>query len=425
MDSGRDIKNMLVENYEFRKPIKFQKERVIKMNNYAIQKYGVLCQELYNRGIITNPSVFTYMDFFEYLYDNYEEDCNVLYGNGSKMQRDTLYLEYIISKCKNKYFKELMGIYHDILECEEILELCNDFVNKPNKLEIEITLRCYLGKEFKKNCSINLDNRNTKLLLGCREKSLNFLYLRALSQRVESEGIILDEKKEDERYIDLILRGVIKGKTEYAKKVDNYLTGLNYELTKEELFMDIAEEVIEDIKNNEEDIEYITSSGIYYKEDKKEIKLPKYVGTYIQGYNNESLSVYNCLNGYSGEFISLEEVKEKGYYTKGFPVNLYLKGGKKKIKYYPIFAVYTKYNLEYPLNPRTRNIKQKRIKLESKTYKKKSMTEYSNRLIKCFLDNINSIGNTKISRLKELKIPRGITEEESIEIKRNITSLIE
>ena len=61
---------MLAQEYELKEPIHIKRERVIRLNKYAIQRYCILCQNLYDEKIISNPSVFNYMDFFEYLYDN-------------------------------------------------------------------------------------------------------------------------------------------------------------------------------------------------------------------------------------------------------------------------------------------------------------------------------------------------------------------
>ena len=357
----------MLEDNELKAQIKIKKERIYQLNNYAIQRYLILCQRLYDKGIISNPSVFNYMDFFEYLYDNYNKDCKQLLGNSSKMQRNTLYLEYLLSKMPNTYFKRLIHIYHDIVECEEMLDLCNEFTSKPNKVEIEIRVRYCFTKGFSCKSTIDLDNHGMRYLVQTREKSLNKYYLRALENRVQSEGVILDSKEEDEKYFDLILSGDIKGNTLYAKKVTEYLTSLNYDLTKEELFFDIKEEVLKEIKRLKP--VYMNKSGIYTVVKEKPLYFPSYVGTFIKDYTNEPLSVINCLNGYNGEFMSEEEVNKRGYFAKGFPVVLY-KDQKKKAKYYPMFTIYTKYNLEYPLNPRStfthKKINPRVVKFEDK-----------------------------------------------------------
>lgn len=413
---------MLAQEYELKEPIHIKRERVIRLNKYAIQRYCILCQNLYDEKIISNPSVFNYMDFFEYLYDNYNKECLQLLGNSNKMQRNTLYLEYIISKLDNTNFKRLISIYKDILECEEILDLCQDFVGKPNKVVIDISPRYYFSKGFNFNCTINLNNRNILYLLNLREKSLNKYYLSALEKRVESSGIILDNQKEDEKYIDLILTGAIKGTTEYAQKVDSYLTGLNYELTKDELFLDIREEVIKEIESP--NMVFFNNSSIYYKAREKDIKFPEYVGTFIHDYNNEGLSMYNCLDGYNGEFITEEEVQKKGYYTKGFPVSLYKYNGRKRVKYYPMFAVYTKYNLEYPLNPRYTDVKRQKIRINLIKYKDIKQQKYFKELRDLIIGNIgNKIINENYNKV--VKVPENLDEDKKQEVKKQLCNLLE
>ena len=67
----------MLEDNELKAQIKIKKERIYQLNNYAIQRYLILCQRLYDKGIISNPSVFNYMDFFEYLYDNYNYQIEI------------------------------------------------------------------------------------------------------------------------------------------------------------------------------------------------------------------------------------------------------------------------------------------------------------------------------------------------------------
>ena len=421
MDCGRDIKDMLEDN-ELKAQIKIKKERIYQLNNYAIQRYLILCQRLYDKGIISNPSVFNYMDFFEYLYDNYNKDCKQLLGNSSKMQRNTLYLEYLLSKMPNTYFKRLIHIYHDIVECEEMLDLCNEFTSKPNKVEIEIRVRYCFTKGFSCKSTIDLDNHGMRYLVQTREKSLNKYYLRALENRVQSEGVILDSKEEDEKYFDLILSGDIKGNTLYAQKVTEYLTSLNYDLTKEELFFDIKEEVLKEIKRLKP--VYMNKSGIYTVVKEKPLYFPSYVGTYIKDYTNEPLSVINCLNGYNGEFMSEEEVNKRGYFAKGFPVVLY-KDQKKKAKYYPMFTIYTKYNLEYPLNPRS-TFTHKKINPRVVKFEDKKEQEYCDELRALYRCNV-AIKVSKDNYLREVKkeLVRELTEEQKLEVKQKLATVLE
>lgn len=421
MDCGRDIKDMLEDN-ELKAQIKIKKERIYQLNNYAIQRYLILCQRLYDKGIISNPSVFNYMDFFEYLYDNYNKDCKQLLGNSSKMQRNTLYLEYLLSKMPNTYFKRLIHIYHDIVECEEMLDLCNEFTSKPNKVEIEIRVRYCFTKGFSCKSTIDLDNHSMRYLVQTREKSLNKYYLRALANRVQSEGVILDSKEEDEKYFDLILSGDIKGNTLYAQKVTEYLTSLNYDLTKEELFFDIKEEVLKEIKRLKP--VYMNKSGIYTVVKEKPLYFPSYVGTYIKDYTNEPLSVINCLNGYNGEFLSEEEVNKRGYFAKGFPVVLY-KDQKKKAKYYPMFTIYTKYNLEYPLNPRS-TFTHKKINPRVVKFEDKKEQEYCDELRALYRCNVaNKVSKENYLREVKKELVRELTEEQKLEVKQKLATVLE
>ena len=421
MDCGRDIKDMLEDN-ELKAQIKIKKERIYQLNNYAIQKYLILCQRLYDKGIISNPSVFNYMDFFEYLYDNYNKDCKQLLGNSSKMQRNTLYLEYLLSKMPNTYFKRLIHIYHDIVECEEMLDLCNEFTSKPNKVEIEIRVRYCFTKGFSCKSTIDLDNHGMRYLVQTREKSLNKYYLRALEKRVQSEGVILDSKEEDEKYFDLILSGDIKGNTLYAQKVTEYLTSLNYDLTKEELFFDIKEEVLKEIKRLKP--VYMNKSGIYTVVKEKPLYFPSYVGTFIKDYTNEPLSVINCLNGYNGEFLSEEEVNKRGYFAKGFPVVLY-KDKKKKAKYYPMFTIYTKYNLEYPLNPRS-TFTHKKINPRVVKFEDKKEQEYCDELRALYRCNVaNKVSKENYLREVKKELVRELTEEQKLEVKQKLATVLE
>lgn len=421
MDCGRDIKDMLEDN-ELKAQIKIKKERIYQLNNYAIQRYLILCQRLYDKGIISNPSVFNYMDFFEYLYDNYNKDCKQLLGNSSKMQRNTLYLEYLLSKMPNTYFKRLIHIYHDIVECEEMLDLCNEFTSKPNKVEIEIRVRYCFTKGFSCKSTIDLDNHSMRYLVQTREKSLNKYYLRALENRVQSEGVILDSKEEDEKYFDLILSGDIKGNTLYAQKVTEYLTSLNYDLTKEELFFDIKEEVLKEIKRLKP--VYMNKSGIYTVVKEKPLSFPSYVGTFIKDYTNEPLSVINCLNGYNGEFMSEEEVNKRGYFAKGFPVVLY-KDQKKKAKYYPMFTIYTKYNLEYPLNPRS-TFTHKKINPRVVKFEDKKEQEYCDELRALYRCNVaNKVSKENYLREVKKELVRELTEEQKLEVKQKLAAVLE
>ena len=421
MDCGRDIKDMLEDN-ELKAQIKIKKERIYQLNNYAIQRYLILCQRLYDKGIISNPSVFNYMDFFEYLYDNYNKDCKQLLGNSSKMQRNTLYLEYLLSKMPNTYFKRLIHIYHDIVECEEMLDLCNEFTSKPNKVEIEIRVRYCFTKGFSCKSTIDLDNHSMRYLVQTREKSLNKYYLRALENRVQSEGVILDSKEEDEKYFDLILSGDIKGNTLYAQKVTEYLTSLNYDLTKEELFFDIKEEVLKEIKRLKP--VYMNKSGIYTVVKEKPLYFPSYVGTFIKDYTNEPLSVINCLNGYNGEFLSEEEVNKRGYFAKGFPVVLY-KDQKKKAKYYPMFTIYTKYNLEYPLNQRS-TFTHEKINPRVVKFEDKKEQEYCDELRALYRCNVaNKVSKENYLREVKKELVRELTEEQKLEVKQKLATVLE
>lgn len=407
---------------EFSAKIIIKKDRIHQVNNYAIQKYLILCQRLYDKGIISNPSVFNYMDFFEYLYDNYNEDCKQLLGNSSKMQRDTLYLEYLLGKMPNTYFKRLMNIYHDIVECEEMLDLCNEFTSKPNKIEIEVKARYCFTKGFTCKSTIDLNNHSMRYLVNTREKSLNKYYLRALAKRVESEGIILETEKEDEKYFDLILSGAIKGNTLYAQKVTDYLTGLKYELTKDELFLDVKDEILEEVKKRNP--VYITNSGIYTASNARMTTFPNYVGTFVHDYTDEPLSVINCLNGYNGEFMSEEEVNKRGYFAKGFPVTLY-KDAKKKAKYFPMFTIYTKYNLEYPLNPKG-TFTHKRINPRVVKFEDKKEQKYCDELRNLYRGNVaNKV--IKENYLREIKkdLVKDLTDEQQLEVKRRLATVLE
>lgn len=400
---------------EMQVKLQIPKERIKNLNEYAIQRYGMLCEKLYEKKIISNPSVFNYMDFFEYLYDNYYEDCDSLLGYGAKMSRDSLYIEYVLSRLSNTYFKRLLKIYHDIIECEEMLDLVQNFVSKGNKANIEVVPRYFFSKGFVLNCTIDLENRNMKYLLNQREKSLNPYYLKALEKRVEPKSkdrVILRDEKEDDKYFDLILSGKIVGETEYAKEVNTYLVGLNYELTKEELFLDIKEEVEKEFKKA--NLLYITKSGVFTKTKEKEIVFPKVIGTFVHAYDNSTLSKSNILDGWTGEFVSVAEIEEKGYLTKGMPISLYKEKGKRKEKYFPIFLVYSPLNLLYPLNPRYQYDNTKEIKLRRRRFPDKEEQAY--------FDEVREILTRKVST-REVKI--SLSEEKEKEVKKEICELLE
>lgn len=408
----------MLETYKTQ--IVFSRRKILQLNKYAIQRYGIICQRLYDRGIISNPSVFNYMDFFSYLYDNYNEECKILTGNSSKMERNSLYIEYILGTLKNTYFKRLIHLYHDIIECEEMLDLCQNFTSKPNRQENEVTATYGFKKGLSIKCSINLENRSVRYLVNTRERTFNKYYLEALAERVKAgkDSVILASKEEDEKYFDLILTGQIKGETEYAKKVDYYLT--NNVITKDDLFLDKREEILSEVERVKP--LYLTSSGMYTAVKDKELKYPQYVGTYVHDYMDGSLSVMNCLNGYNGEFISEEDLYKKGFVAKGFPVMLY-RNKRVREKFYPLFAVYTRNNLLYPLNPRY-TFTHKKINPKKVIVGNKEEQKYCDDLRSLYMSNVsNKSVNGSEAYLHEIK--SNLSEEQQTKVKKALRKVLE
>lgn len=360
-----------------------------------IKKYNTAVYRLYIMGYIENPYDFDDIEFESMLHKDFSSEVMKCFKSeiDASLDFSLLRLDYVINMLDiSDDFKQLLLLYRDIVESKEAIESLN-YIKNNTKFQkrsdsVTISPRWVVTSRVMQTSSLKLDN---PLKIGALEDidsmsikkvSVNEAIVKQLAKEL---GVSVTEDKSlffsgkpfsaDCEYLDLLITGRVKGDTECADKLfdkivtyytDFYSTNdsthsqLPY---RETIFIKALDSCIEIIKKfreknpNAKEV-FITNDAVYfsvpneYEAGKEKIDVGFCVFDHI---NQIELSKINALRGYSGEFISADDVKRLGYTAKCDSVKL-LVDSKKMIErdYYPISFV-TKTNskgVELPLTPK-------------------------------------------------------------------------
>lgn len=372
--------------------------------NKAVFKYnGVLGRalfKLYDLGYQSSPSVFDFPDFRNVICNDFKDELDLLRDNlrGRISIENELMVKYAMYKTKNSEFKEVLGIYLDILNAERSLDAYNKLVSKvkiPKKSNI-VRIKARLG------VSGSVNNYNAlpldvpaiweSFVLGDDEELITYNTADIIvKEMVKYLGYTEDDynkhkesgqpffisgiSQEDElTLLDIITSGKIVTDGRFGAELEQSIKDYynNFYKTHESrvscskyeeiIFNNSIDERISLINEKRASFMdmpyrefYVTSNKVIFA---VKVGVDKLTRSYfknntlhlgvatLSNENRVEFSKINTLCGLCGEFIHESTVAEKGWVAEGLPICIKfgISAGSRfkmsELNYYPIYNVY-------------------------------------------------------------------------------------
>ena len=383
---------------ELNKGIEIERNKIVKNNLKYIKQYSKRCYELYDLGYISTPSIFMEDEFLSVILDEFPEySKKIISGVNKRFVKEADYIKYVCNVIKDDKFTDIMLKYADICESIEAFDNYTNLMSHTNLRKrfrttkvkaIILTLSSICNKSV-----LPLDNKYIQDVFYVEDNNIvvayNYsdLWIRDICETCnisideyeyckEHNKSLFDDRltfEDDCNYINYLLSGDFITDNNNSKKLYDYLLNY-YQIVKNnkpflnEIFSHISSDLSERIADIKEEVKklngkllYMTNFNIYfqisksdnetlYDCDNNDESIGRYVYDSIKGFN---FNIANVLNGISGEFISEDAVKNRGYNTRGLAIEIndYTRNGKCVVKnYFPIYNVFDKdgKNIIYP-----------------------------------------------------------------------------
>lgn len=347
---------------ELNKKVSVKHSVVLDVKKYYLSMYRTSMLSLYDKGYISDPTVFDVREFYKNILDM---NINHLSGVTGVIHLEEDYIGYALARYKDDV--EISGFLSLLLDAVKyrnvsmnIDKFYDEHAVSNNKKKISLNIVQSASRIFSKN-GYKLDEGIFKCLYGITSGS-SFISLKGEIYEKALQVLGLDEvvsnnalfvkgltRDEEIKYCNLILNGLVKLDGEYADKLTGWLSNNKWSTTnkfssqKEGLYNwvtiirsnDMIERqsgLLNTLISSGKTIIGADTVGYYILEDRDFISMP--IGVFAVSSSDDEDTILpntNILEGYTGEVYAVSYLTSNDISYVGCPIELFNSDGKKAL----------------------------------------------------------------------------------------------